>query len=1090
MLKMCRWAALALCVLGISPASALSQAQISSADLKGSVTDQSKAAIAGAAITATNLNTRVARSIQTGASGDYHLLLLPPGEYEIKVEAPNFSLQIRHTSLTVGQTALLDFELRPGAITASTEITTTGAPMIDPLRTHQAATLTQKPIQNLPINGRNFLSFTLLTPGVVEESPAVTSSVLAQLPTSRLIFAGQNGRSNNVTIDGVDNSDIAGNGVRPTISQEAVREFQINHNSYNAEFGRASGGAINIVSKSGANNFHGNVFNYFRNEKLDARNTFATKIRQDPPFKRNQPGFTLGGPIVKQRSFFFAAYEGLARRESAFTSILNDASILEPTMGQRELIGALLESGSPSFVSQGQTLAALLTTSPDSPFPIAGQSSPLNRTIYNLLKSSSGAFPIEQTVSTGSLRLDHAASQNDQLLFRYNLTNDSSHGVGVGGLVAPSAGFDIAVRDHNLVFGDIHVFNAKAVNEFRFQFLREVFNVDTVDPFGPRIAIAGLASFGREFIDPSERTQRRYQWVDNFSYARGRHYFKTGVDFSRYAFDTFSPIFLGGQIDFARLPIPLGAVLGSDAGQLVTQLQTPKASGGLGRPDLVSVVTTQPLTTLQQVNFGFALLINQGFGNPNATLIGHTVGLYAQDSLQLTKKLHLDFGLRYDLELQPEGVHKDINNLAPRFGFAYAPFGNAKTVVRGGVGLYYQPLFTATAFGAKVLGRDKQITNILVSASPEFTPVSPNSVCGQALASSGTPPSVCLFNQFIARGLLTIPSTRTIPESAYQTLAGLTRETSTNRLTIRLDDNALNAYSIQSSLGVERQFGGDWSLSVNYLVNHGLKIFRYRQVNALPNPQSLDAFGRPSLTLRANPSLLVDFVGETAGNSIYHGMTAALNKRFSKRYQLIGSFTLGKAIDDATDINFAQAPQDPTNARAERSLSAFDVRRRLSLAAVIESPFGKKAGNGFLSRSLADFTIAPIFSARSGYPFNITTGIDINSDGNNNDRPFAIGRNTGRGADYFTLDLRLARRFRYGKDEARSVELIVDAFNLFNRVNFKEVNGDTGGALRLSELGISDARVEASAAIPASKLGGFISAYDPRIIQLAVKINF
>src|SRR5262249_29041386 len=180
---------------------------------------------------------------------------------------------------------------------------------------------------------------------------------------------------------------------------------------------------------------------------------------------------------------------------------------------------------------------------------------------------------------------------------------------------------------------------------------------------------------------------------------------------------------------------------------------------------------------------------------------------YAQDSLQLTKRLHLDFGVRYDLELQPEGVHKDTNNVAPRFGFAYTPSDDGRTVIRGGAGVYYQPLFTATAFGAKVLGRDKQITNILISASPELTPVAPNSICGQA----GVPPSFCFFNQLISRGLLTIPSTWTIPESAYQTLAGLTRETSANRLTLRLDDNALNAYSIQSSLGVERQLGGDWS---------------------------------------------------------------------------------------------------------------------------------------------------------------------------------------------------------------------------------------------------------------------------------------
>src|SRR5262249_1161910 len=154
-----------------------------------------------------------------------------------------------------------------------------------------------------------FLNFSLLTPGVVEENPAVTASLLAQLPTSRLSFAGQNGRSNNVTIDGVDNNDVADNAVRPTISQEAVQEFQINRSSYSPEFGRVGGGAINIVSKSGANHFHGRLFEYFRHEDLDARNAFAKALAKNPPFKRNQPGFTFGGPIVKSKTFFFAAYE-------------------------------------------------------------------------------------------------------------------------------------------------------------------------------------------------------------------------------------------------------------------------------------------------------------------------------------------------------------------------------------------------------------------------------------------------------------------------------------------------------------------------------------------------------------------------------------------------------------------------------------------------------------------------------------------------------------------------------------------------------------------------------------------------------------
>src|SRR5262249_42258805 len=318
--------------------------------------------------------------------------------------------------------------------------------------------------------------------------------------------------------------------------------------------GRAAGGVINIVSKSGANQFHGNVYNYFRNESLDARNAFAAIMPQDQPFRRNQPGFTFGGPIRKDKTFFFTAYEGLIRRESAFTTILADRSILQPTSGQQDLINTLIGSGSPAFVSQGQQLQALLTTSPNSP-------SALNRNTFKLLSSSNGSFPILQNSSTGSLRVDHGLSEQDFLFFRYSLTNDSQHNIGIGGLFAPSAGFDIARRDNTFVLGETHVFRNGLSNEFRFQNIRNIFNCNTVDPFGPRYDIAGIGTFGREFTSPSDRTQRRIQFVDNFSVPRGRHNIKLGADFSRYTIDTVSAVFLGGTIDFAQLPVPLAQAL-------------------------------------------------------------------------------------------------------------------------------------------------------------------------------------------------------------------------------------------------------------------------------------------------------------------------------------------------------------------------------------------------------------------------------------------------------------------------------------------------------------------------------------------------
>src|SRR5215468_9121669 len=356
-----------LCAFGFGASTALAQARSSSADLTGTVSDPSKSPIRGASVTATNFAIGLARSAMTDTNGVYRIPLLPPGVYEVKIELNGFSSQIKKdVTLTVGQTLSLNFEMALGGPKEAVVIET-DEPVAEPERAHQASTITQRPINELPINGRNFLDFARLTPGVVEEPPTVTSVQIAPLTTSGLSFGGQNGRANSVQIDGVDNNDTTSNGVRPTISQEAVREFQINRSGYNAEFGRATGGVINIVSKSGTNQFHGNVYNYFRNERLDARNSFATAQRQDPPFKRNQPGFTFGGPIRKDKTFFFAAYEALIRRDSAFTTILADPSILYPTPGQKDLISTLIGSGAPALVAQGQQLQSLLTTSPNSP---------------------------------------------------------------------------------------------------------------------------------------------------------------------------------------------------------------------------------------------------------------------------------------------------------------------------------------------------------------------------------------------------------------------------------------------------------------------------------------------------------------------------------------------------------------------------------------------------------------------------------------------------------------------------------------------------------------------------------------------------
>jgi carboxypeptidase family protein len=1059
---------------------ALAQARSSSADMTGTVSDPSKSPIRGASVTATNFAVGLARSATTDVNGAYRIPLLPPGIYEVKIELNGFTTQIKKDiTLTVGQILTLNFEMSIGGATEPV-VVETDEPLVETERTYQSSTITQRPINSLPINGRNFLDFARLTPGVVEESPAIVNAQLGPLTTSGLSFAGQNGRANSVQIDGVDNNDTSSNGVRPTISQEAVNEFQINRSGYDAEFGRATGGVINIVSKSGANQFHGNVYNYFRNERLDARNTFATGMQQDPPFRRNQPGFTFGGPISKDKIFFFTAYEGLIRRESTFTTILADTSILQPTAGQQDVIATLIRSGAPSLVAQGQQLRALLTTSPNSP-------SPLNRNTFNLLASSTGAFPLIQNSSTGSVRIDSGLNEQDFLFFRASLTNDSQHNIGVGGLSAPSAGFDIANRDNTYVFGETHVFRSGPTNEFRFQYIRNKYNVNTVDPFGPRYRVAGVGVFGREFASPSERSQRRFQFIDNFSLPAGKHNIKFGADFSRYTIDTLSAVFLGGNIDFGQVPIPLGQVLDQGLGagaadQLVTTLRS------LGRPDLEPVVRMQPLTTVQQMSLGFASAINQGFGNPNAQLDGGNLGLYLQDGFKARPNLYLSLGLRYDYDLLPSGAPRDGNNFGPRFSFAYDPFNNQRTVIRGGGGVYYQTIFTGIAFIPSVLGNGA-ISNLFISADGSRTPISPTSFCGQTPGGS-LAPSICFYQQLFAQGLLTSPSTGTIPEAAYSNLLGLTRATSSNRLLVRLAPDAVNGYGAQASLGIDRQLGRDFNVSINYLFNRGLKLIRPRQANALPNPSMLDALGRPALVGRADPTRLADYVFETTSNSNYHGVAVSVNKRFSRYYQVIGSYTFSKSISENDDVLFEQGPQDPTNPRADRALSSFDLRHRLSIAAIFESPFRGGSGSPLYRRALADFYLSPIVTARSGFPFNVQTGFDVNFDTNNNDRPFAVGRNTGLGPMFFTTDLRVGRRIRFRADNRVALELIFDAFNLFNQTNFKDFNIVTGGALFLSQVGDTDVRVVGDQNNTPSQFCGFTSAYAPRIIQLGAKISF
>ncbi|MFQ5737926.1 MAG: carboxypeptidase regulatory-like domain-containing protein [Acidobacteriota bacterium] len=1054
----------------------LGQAQTNTGDLVGVVKDQTDAVLPGADISLRNLQTGLTRTTVSDDVGGYRLPLLPPGEYELRAELPGFSTKVYpRITVSVGAAANLDILLAPSG--GRTEIVVqNNVAIVEKEKTVQSSTISQMEIQNLPINGRNFLDFTLLTPGVTDRH-TLASADPVQLPTSGLSFGGQDQRSNGVTIDGADNIDVISNSVRSTLSQEAIQEFQVNRNTFNAELGRARGGVINIVSKSGTNKFHGSGFFFIRDDSLDARNTFA-RGPEDPLFERRQFGGTLGGPIVQDRTFFFGSYEGLDRNESLFVSFLDDDTIFKPTPSQRELFGFLASTGIPSL----RFLSAAFV---DPNFGVLETSKNTFPATIDLFQRESGVFPFSADSNTFSIKIDHQVSQTNQMFFRFNYTDSFTDNANFGALEGVSNGVKFDIQDLAFVFSDTHIFNPNTLNEFKFQFGRRQFAVPTNDPDGPEIVISGVAKFGREFFNPTGYDEKIFQFTDNFTFIRGQHTFKTGGDLNIVDLNGFARVFLGGQFTFAEA-IPLGLAMdkllgpGTTSG-LTSQLARPASIGGLGRPDLVPNLL-DPLTAVQAFNFGLPITYFQGFGDPEAAFTYYQVALYFQDTWKLKKNFTLNLGVRYDTDFKPATLNvvstespfqlasaalNDRNNFAPRVGFAWDPWNNGKMVIRGGYGIFYQNFFQAIAFVSNVLaGKISQIF-LPITGLPGITDVTSSDVF-QYIQKTGA------SGQEAAQFFGVTPG-----ETPSVILPGA--------------GDAISSYSHQASFGIERSLGADWAISLDYILNRGVHLIRSRDINV--RQVGTNEFAIPGL----DPDFVQLNLIETSGSSIYHGFTAALRKRFSQNYSMNVSYTLGKAIDDTTDFLLEFEPANQTDVRSERSLSTFDQRQRLVVSGIYQSPYRASRSNGWRKNLFADWVVAPIVTAASGKPFNLLLGFDANGDTHEAlDRPCILtdqassctvsggtlaGRNTGKGDDLFTTDLRLSRKFRLPREQTY-LEFIFEAFNLFNKVNYSGVNFFVPG------VDLTDPVVRGSEDIPANQPLGFTSAFDPRQIQFGLRFVF
>jgi hypothetical protein len=695
-------AGLFVCVAGLLSAGSVASAQGvgASADLTGTVTDPSGAEVPNAKVTIIDTARGVERSVMTNEHGFYRLAGLPPASYKVSVEHAGFQTEIVPTlTLTVGQTIVFDFHLKLAGLSGHVEVTSE-PPVVETERGSQADTLTQDYIAELPIDRRDYLTFTLLTPGVSNSTRLASDQDfrVKSTPQSGLSFYGSNGRGNSITVDGGEANDDAG-GVRLTLGQDAVQEFQVNRSNYSAELGGASGATINIVSKSGTNELHGSLYSYFRNDGLDAADPFARKQALAPgqifdptqpdsvggPAKnsltRYQFGGTAGFPIQKDKSFLFVAFEGLLQDAQNSVPILTNTNILRPTAAQQAIIGGLtgnvpclsgpvgaavaaqlhLPAPNPVTVLPGPICAAVLGGT----LTINPATSPLNAFLVNALESNGGLFPYNTREYLASGRFDHRFSDANQISVTYRYGHDREENPDVQSLTGFSAGSLVRSYDNNALAAWYHQFSATAQNELRLQYDYYDTAVIPNEPGQPGLQIPGFVNnLGTNIFLPEFSIERRFEIADNFTLIRGHHTIKFGGSELIRGNHTESHTFFPGRFVFSPLP------------------------GDLLSPLLPS------LSSLESASFGLPLAFQQGFGNPVYPYYNRpfTAG-YLQDTWQIRPNLTLNFGLRYELDTQYAPLSTYKKDFGPRVSFAWDPFKDHKTVIRGGYGIFYAPIY-------------------------------------------------------------------------------------------------------------------------------------------------------------------------------------------------------------------------------------------------------------------------------------------------------------------------------------------------------------------------------------------------------------
>jgi hypothetical protein len=845
---------------------------VSTAQLNGVVKDPTGAIIPGAKVTATDTSKGFSRTDTTDSQGVYQLLQLPPGTYTINATAPGFSqVQQNNVMLTVGEQANLPFTLAVGAENA-TVVVNAETEIIETERSSQSTTVDQFRITNLPTNGRNYINFTLTNSQIARDAAPSVGAI----PTSGLNFGGVRARSNSINVDGADSGDYISGGTRATVSQDAVQEFQIITNGFAPEYGRAAGGVVNIVTKSGSNDTHASAFGFLRNRYIQATNPFSNV--DQPAYTRVQAGFTVGGAIKKDRTYYFFGTELTRRQESGFSIIGNNnfglqtidvskffgapagALTIEGTPAQAAALGALpaatpgirqyigLVGGSSSLALTGKNPAFLQPTIGANNFTTSGAATP---TSYVPLNSLIGNFPITEKTEVYSLRIDHKISANNSLLLRGTASPSYVSGIQENaanqnlGENSFSRTANQTYHDWSILGQDTYLHGSNSVNEARLLFSRHPIrfaNNPLAGGNGTAVNIPGFAYFGKTPFSVVDRIEDQTQLEDNFTHIHGGHTAKLGIDLRYIPINlTQGQLYGGGDYTFAALN--------------ATDVS----------PALAGLPGFSPI---QAYGLGLPQSFVQGIGQTTDKYDLKVLGAFVQDSWHV-HNLTFNYGLRYDVEAFPtkgalnqntyaaerlygirEGIRLRDTNLAPRVGFAWDVAGDGRTVVRANYGLFYD----------RAPGNLESQSTSFNSYSVPLVILAGGAPCNAA--STFNPLNLNATNTF--QGTLSNPNC--LPIAGLNYLPSQQRFDPNNASSLFVNQSFLAAgfplailpsglpadvnyhtpYVEQTSFGIERDLGHSLFLNVAYNLTGGRHLNRPVNVNPV-NPALLTANWRAAV---------------------------------------------------------------------------------------------------------------------------------------------------------------------------------------------------------------------------------------------------